>query len=390
MSEKDLNFAYLVGAFSIGMLVLMINAGLPLLVNQTYRALDPKEIATTTVRTNFTATHVLTPNPVKGIYVSNSIIGVPSLRKPIIHLIRNTEINTVILDIKDETGRVVFAINNPDLQKFNSQDGLIDDLPQFIETLHKNNIYVIGRIVGFQDPFAVNMQPNIAIRRISNGKVWRDAKGNPWIDPGNSEYANYLILLAKESYALGFDEIQFDGLEFPGTGNIYDALYPSDIGLTKREVVKKIYSNIREQLKQNGIPVSVRVHAKSVIQHNDQNIGQLFEDTFNYFNYVSPTLFMSEYPPGFRVEGTRDKEVYELVEESLTISQNRLQIFQNTIASTSISIRPWIQNNDYPSIQTPEMVRKQMDAVYISNVRSWLMFDAGSTYNSAVFKAVEQ
>ncbi len=390
MHEKDLNFAYLVGAFSIGMLVLMINAGLPLLVNQTYSAREPKEIATTTPKEVFTATHIPTPYPVKGIYVSNSIVGVPSFRKSIIDLLRNSELNTVVLDIKDETGRVSFVINNPELQKYLSSDDQILDLPQFIDTLHKNDVYVIGRIVGFQDPYTVNKQPEIAVQKISNGKIWRDAKGNPWVDPGNAEYAHYLILLAQESYTLGFDEIHFDTLEFPSTGNIYDALYPSDIGLTKREVIKKVYADIYTRLKQNGVPVSVRVRAKSVIQYDDQNIGQFFEDTFKFFDVVSPSLFMSEYPSSFRIEGVKDKGSHELVEESLVLAQNRLRIFQDTVASTSISIRPWIQNNDYPSIQTPEIVRKQVDAVYTSDVRSWLMFDAASTYNSALFKADEQ
>lgn len=387
MHEKDLNFAYLVGAFSIGMLVLIIQAGIPLLVNQTYYAQEPQEVPTSTPKLTFVATHVSTPNPVKGVYISASVAGIPSLRKSIVEMIRDTELNTVVIDVKDDTGRVSFPIEDAEFKSYDSGDNHIQDLREFIENLHKRNIYVIGRIVGFQDPYSVNSRPETAIKKVSDGKIWRDTKGSPWVDPGNELYTRYLATLAQESYALGFDEIQFDGLEYPSTGNIYDAYYPSDEGLSKREVIKKVYAYISTNVRQLGIPTSVSISARSVVDYDDGRVGQFFEDTFKYFNFVSPTLFSAEYPAEFRLEGVRDKQSNELVEESLILAQNRLKIFQDTIASTTISIRPWLQNNEYPRIESPEVVRKQIDAVYTSDVRSWLMFDAASTYTASVFKS---
>ena len=46
------------------------------------------------------------------------------------------------------------------------------------------------------------------------GNVWRDNKGTAWVDPYKEKVWDYNIEIAKEAASLGFDEIQFDYVDF--------------------------------------------------------------------------------------------------------------------------------------------------------------------------------
>src|SRR3989344_4510130 len=179
-------------------------------------------ISTTTplVPIVFTPSYVSTPEPVKGIYMTSWVAGTPSLRAGLVKLIDETELNTLVIDIKDYSGKIVFPIeDNPKLKDHGSEEVRVKDLQDFIETLHKKQVYVIGRIAVFQDEYFVKHRPDLAVKNKSGTAVWKDRKGISWIDPASREYWDHIILLTKESRKIGFDEINFDYIRFPSDGN---------------------------------------------------------------------------------------------------------------------------------------------------------------------------
>ncbi|OHA88822.1 MAG: hypothetical protein A2741_00475 [Candidatus Zambryskibacteria bacterium RIFCSPHIGHO2_01_FULL_43_27] len=331
----------------------------------------------------FVATHVSTPNTVKGVYMTSWVAGTPSLRANIVRLLDDTELNSVVIDIKDDTGRVSFEVWNPELKVYGSEDVRITDLRDFIGKLHEKNIYAIGRIASFQDPYMVKKFPDLAVKRASDGGVWRDRKGLTWIDPGDKEQWKYLALLAKESYAAGFDEIQFDYIRFPSDGNMNDISYPHSAGRIKHEVIKDFFAFLSQELKPTGMKISADLFGMTTTNPDDLNIGQVLEDAFLYFDYISPMVYPSHYPTGFHGYKNVNSVPYEIVKISMDSAVARLKTFHNTVASTTVEFRPWLQDNDYPVPYTSEMVRAQIKATYDSGLDSWLLWDAGNTYTRA-------
>ena len=345
----------------------------------------------------FVATHIMTPDTVKGVYMTSWVAGTPSLRANIVRLLDETELNSVVIDIKDDTGRVSFEIWNPELKAYGSEDVRITDLRDFIGKLHAKNIYVIGRIASFQDPYMVKKFPELAVKRASDGTIWRDRKGISWIDSGAKKQWEYLAFLSKESYLAGFDEIQFDYIRFPSDVNMNDIAYPHRAGRVKHEVIRDFFAYLHMELKESemsdqdgsafGGKISADLFGMTTTNPDDLNIGQVLEDAFLYFDYISPMVYPSHYPAGFHGYKDVNSVPYEIVKISMDSAVARLKIFHATVASTTVEFRPWLQDNDYPVPYTPEMVRAQIKATYDAGLDSWLLWDAGNTYTRAALLA---
>ena len=113
----------------------------------------------------FVPSYISTPEPVKGIYMTSWTASSQDLRGALVKLVEDTELNTVVIDIKDYSGKIVFSLSdNPTLRSFGSEEVRVKDLMEFIETLHKKNIYVIGRLALFQDEYFVKYRPNLAVK----------------------------------------------------------------------------------------------------------------------------------------------------------------------------------------------------------------------------------
>lgn len=328
----------------------------------------------------FVATHIKTPEAVKAVYMTSWVAGTPSLRSNIVRLIASTELNSVVIDIKDDTGRVSYEASDPELKKIGSEEIRIRDLREMIEMFHRSNVYVIGRIAVFQDPYMVRTNPEVAVKKASDGSVWRDRKGLTWVDSGNREHWEYIVRLAKDAYAQGFDEIQFDYIRFPSDGNMNDISYPSSEGKIKSEIIKDFFAYISKELRPLGIPISADLFGMTTTNTDDLGIGQILEDAFPYFDYISPMVYPSHYPSGFYGHKDVNKVPYEVVKISMDKAVERLKTYNDTVASTTAKLRPWLQDNDYPVPYTAEMVRAQIRATYDSGLNSWMLWDAGNTY----------
>ena len=186
----------------------------------------------------FVATHLPTPEPVRALYMTSWVAGTPRLRERVIKLIEETEANAIVIDIKDDTGKISFAVDDPFLAP--AVERRIPDIRELIARLHEKNIYVIGRISAFQDPHLTATRPEWAVRRASDGEVWTDRKGLSWIDAGTTEAWDYLVALGRAAYEVGFDELNYDYIRFPSDGNMRDIRYPVSEGKSKPLVCERL------------------------------------------------------------------------------------------------------------------------------------------------------
>ena len=175
----------------------------------------------------FIVTHIDTPSAVKAIYMTQCVAATPSFRNSLVELIEETELNSVVVDIKDYTGTLIFKSTHP-LLSLNEGGGCrAADIREFIGRLHDKGIYVIGRITVFQDPFYTTLRPDLAIKKESaTTTVWTDYKGLSFIDVGAKDFWDYIVAIGEESYALGYDELNFDYIRFPSDGDMQDIYYP--------------------------------------------------------------------------------------------------------------------------------------------------------------------
>lgn len=337
--------------------------------------------------------HQKTPEAVKGIYMTACVAGTPSFRAKLLKLANETEINSIIIDIKDYTGTISFKIPNTEFADNTGGGCKVADMAEFIETLHDKGIYVIGRITAFQDPYLAKVHPDWAVKKKSDKTVnWKDRKGISYIDAGNKNMWKYLLDLGKESYAIGFDEINYDYIRFPSDGDMADIYFPASNEILststptgksgKSIVMKSFFEYLHENYKDTGIVISADLFGMTASNYDDLNIGQVLEDAAPNFDFIAPMVYPSHYPSGFNGYKDVNAHPYDIVNFSMNKAVSRL----TAIGLSPLKLRPWLQDNDYPVPYTPAMVRAQMQATYDAGLTSWMLWDAGNTYTQAALK----
>ncbi|MCA9353161.1 hypothetical protein KC901_03180 [Patescibacteria group bacterium] len=126
--------------------------------------------------------HISTPEQVRAIYISSWVAGTPSLRNDLIRFIKNSEINSVVIDIKDSTGVISFDIDNNLIDSLGTDSTRISDIEELLSELHHAGVYIIGRLTAFQDPLLSQKKPEWSFTRVDNGQTWKDRKGLAFIN----------------------------------------------------------------------------------------------------------------------------------------------------------------------------------------------------------------
>src|SRR3989344_1744658 len=338
--------------------------------------------------------HLKTPEPLKGVYMTQCVAGTPSFRDKVVRLIDDTELNSIIIDIKDYTGTVSFLTGNKEIDSIVGTGCKVSDMQEFVENLHNKNIYVIGRVTVFQDPAFAKAHPNLAVKRKSDGGVWKDRKGISFIDVGALPFWDYIISIATSSCAIGFDEINFDYIRFPSDGDMKDISFTHTGTTTKKEILRQFFEYLDSKIAGTGVVTSADLFGMTTTNTDDLGIGQVLEYALLNFDYVSPMVYPSHYPPKFNGWPDPNKVPYEIIKFSMGAGVARTNFLEKEIASSTpdakvlerinpLQLRPWLQDNDYPVHYTAEMVRKQIQATYDVGLTSWMLWDPGNTYTEA-------
>ncbi len=371
-------------------------------------------------------THISTPDAVRAIYMTSCVVGTPSFRTKLESLIEETELNSVVIDIKDYSGTISFPTQSLLLQGAweKAQCGA-RDLESFIKNLHKKDIYVIGRITVFQDPYYTKKYPDLAVKKESDGSVWKDYKGLSFVDVGAKGYWDYIVELSKESYNIGFDELNFDYIRFPSDGNIKDIAFKHTKG-GKAEQLEKFFSYLHTQLsdeklfsevknkavnKGRAVPIlSADLFGMTTTNTDDLNIGQVLERALPYFDYISPMVYPSHYPKGFNGWKNPNNYPYGVVHFSMQTAVKRVvstttlvKTIKGELVSTSTSpytyskksysplvLRPWLQDFDYGGDYDIPEVKAQIRAVYDSGLTSWMLWAPSNIYTRGALKITEE
>jgi len=345
------------------------------------------EAATSTISLKPIVRHLPTPEPLKALYMTACVAGTPSWREFLKDLITETELNAVVIDIKDATGTIVFRDEELQDSTLVKHGCKITDLREFIESLHERDIYVIGRISVFQDPYYTALHPELAVKSKSTGDVWKDNKKLSFIDAGAHPYWEYIIDISKKSYELGFDELNYDYIRYPSDGPMSDTEYTWAVGTTTKEVMiesffKYLYDDL-ETYRLRNLKTSADLFGMTTTVENDMNIGQVLERALPYFDYISPMVYPSHYPKTWNGFANPAEHPYEVVKIAMTRAVEREQAWllsNNLATSTPSKMRPWLQDFDLGATYDAPQVRAQIQATYDSGLTSWMLWSAGNKY----------
>jgi hypothetical protein len=344
--------------------------------------------------------HLKTPNEVKAIYMSQCASGSKDFRASLIKLLDETELNSIIIDIRDYTGKISFDTENPLLKDMVSDECGATDMKEFLEALHQKGVYVIGRITVFQNPYYTKLHPEEAVQK-KGGGIWKDRKGLAFVDVGAKPYWDTVVELSRESYELGFDELNYDYIRYPSDGDMAAAEYIKRDGKTKQQMLEDFFAYLHEKVAPMGVVMSADLFGMVTTNYDDLNIGQVLERALPYFDYIDPMVYPSHYPSGFNGYKDVNKHSYDIVHYSLSKAVERTIATTTTIgslqyipiASTSPQlylkpsypadkIRPWLQSFDYPVEYTPAMVAEQIKANEDAGLDSYLFWDPANKYRS--------
>jgi len=303
------------------------------------------------------------PETIKSIYLTSWSVSSPYMVNYAIDLAKNTEINAVVIDVKDWSGYIRYDTEVPEAQEYNAERVIIRDITALVEKFHKEGIYTIARITVFQDPILALAKPDLAVRRKSDESLlWLDRSGLAWIDPAAKESWDYNIAITQDALNQGFDEINFDYVRFPTDGDLKDMSFPVWNASTtfRHQVIKSFYSYLREQLP--DAVLSVDLFGLSTVSSNF-GIGQNIEDAYQYFDFVCPMVYPSHYAPMYLGHENPAEYPYEIVKYSMESALARLKVF-NEVFSTEVKLRPWLQDFDLGADYDKDMVRLEIDAVF--------------------------
>jgi len=311
---------------------------------------------------------------VKGVYLTAYSAGNSKKMDEIIKLIDDTELNAVVIDIKDYSGKILFASKNTQAQDLKLIDNRVGDLRALVLKLKKHGIYTIARQTVFQDPILAEKKPEWALKSVSGG-LWRDNKGLAWVNPNNQAVWDYNVAIAKEAIGLGFDEINFDYVRFPSDGVMRNIVYANG-DKTREEVMGEFFKYLRTELGREPAWLSIDMFGFVMERHDGMSIGQRLEDAVDSIDYICPMMYPSHYPSGHL--GLVNPAAYprEVFENGM---KKGLPYFEGKRAS----VRPWIQAFNMGAVYDAEKIRAQIDIVEKYSDAGWLMWNAANRYTGA-------
>lgn len=309
------------------------------------------------------------PIELRGVHMTMALASLPGKLDEYLDLERDG-LTALELDVKDENGEVAFA---PSAVPLARSSGAARDYyaPRDVaRRAHDRGLYLIGRIVTFEDPVLSQARPDLAIGR-TDGSVWRDAAGLGWTNPYDKRVWKYNVDLAAAAARAGFDEIMFDYVRFPSDGDVGRAVYRNPSSLGKRDAVPAFLRYAKRRLDPYGVRVSAAVFGLSAAR--DLGIGQLPGRMAPYLD----TIYAMTYPSLF---GQGELGLQDPSRTPGATVARALRKFEIALRGENTLIVPWIQDFSFSVPYGIDKVRAQIDAARLSGAKGYMLWNAECVY----------
>lgn len=323
------------------------------------------------------------PSCIKGVHLTAWYAGNKKARAKIETLLKETELNTVVIAVKEVQGDVYI----PGVRIDGSTTGYvaaIPDIKDYLRYLKDRGVWTVARIVVFKDSRVPKAKPEWAIRSstplakaIEKGfapTVWADYKGLAWTDPYNPAVWNYNIDVAIRAVELGFQEIQFDYIRFPSDGKIDAAVYSKPHSQqAAAQALAGFLKRAHERLKPLNADISIDVFGLAGSYSDGLGIGQKLGMLLDHIDAVSPMMYPSHYAPGELGIKDPNNSPYDTLFVSIRDTQK-------VIGNRPVALRPYLQDFSLGVKYTAEHVRDQIQAANDLGVYEWLLWSPTCNY----------
>ena len=323
---------------------------------------------------------------IKGIYVTAYSAGGARM-KELLDLVDRTELNAMVIDIKDDRGYITYKTDNPELAKYGTSQSYIKDIGKLMDTLREHDIYPIARIVVFKDSVLAKKRPDLSFLN-PDGSVWQNSKKDHFVNPYLKEVWEYNVAVAEEAARLGFKEIQFDYVRFPeGFEKRADKLKYAKTEESRVDVVAGFVEYAQERLRPLGVRVSVDIFGYAASVPAAEGIGQDFVKISSHVDVICPMVYPSHYSTGWFGQKDPDKAPYATVKGAMEDTHKKLA----ELGNAKPIIRPWIQDftakwlgkGHYIPYGVKE-VEDQIRALADTGIDEFLLWNAGNKYTAGV------
>ncbi|HUH16197.1 MAG TPA: putative glycoside hydrolase [Gaiellaceae bacterium] len=309
------------------------------------------------------------PEEVRGIHVTMALASLDGKLEEYLELV-DEGMNTLQLDVKDENGEVGFV---PSAVPLALEVGAAKPYyrpREAAKLVHAKGVYLIGRVVTFEDPMLSAGRPELAIKN-PDGSIWRNHAGLGWTNPYDRRVWDYNIAIAEVAARAGFDEIQFDYVRFPTDGDIDSIVYPNKTATPPGWVIAEFVHYASKRLKPLGVRVSADVFGLAATR--DLGIGQIPRRLAKYVDVIYPMVYPSHYGPG--EYGLEDPNAApgDTVEWSLSH-------FRRELRGGKAELIPWLQDFSYGRTYGLADVREQIEAARLMGARGYLLWNPLGVY----------
>ncbi len=329
------------------------------------------------------------PIKMRGVYVSQiSATNGGNNLDYLIDLAKTTDINTFVIDVKNDSGRLLFKSKAAEQYMPEQNNAVaITDIKPFIKRLKDENIYLVARIVTFKSPEYALKYPDKAIKFKATGELFKSGDGLKWATPYDRDLWDYNISVAEEAADLGFNEIQFDYVRFPDVPYaINEQLdFHNDNNESKTMAIHQFLKEAYQRLSAKEVYVTADFFGYVATAQNDQFIGQHWESVVNVVDYAAPMVYPSHYGGSNFGLAVPDAHPYECIDGAMKDALDR-----NKNLYTPAKLRPWIQDFTatwvlgHINYDQAELMA-QIQALKDNGIDEYMVWNAGNRYtNSAL------
>lgn len=332
------------------------------------------------------------PVKVKGIYVSGPVAGIAKM-DTLIDLVDRTELNAMVIDIKNDEGKVTYKMQSEQVLEIEAGVRYISDIQELVARCKEKNIYLIARIVAFRDPYLAEQKPEWAVHT-KDGHIFRDKSGLAWVNPYQRKVWDYLVEIASQAAKEGFDEIQFDYIRFSTDIKEDEVDYGAEsANVDKVEIITEFTQYLYDQLAPLGVYVAADVFGTVIDNETDQAIvGQDYVKMAAHLDYICPMVYPSHYHNGAYGISIPDAEPYRTIYEASASSVRELAALPEERRAQA---RMWLQGFTAGWVPGhisygPEQIRAQIKGAYDAGYEEWILWNAAVNYQPEAFLTEEQ
>jgi hypothetical protein len=312
---------------------------------------------------------------IRGVYFNGYLFNNLNKRESIEEILMSTNVNTLVIDVKTDNGHILFDTDVEEVSYLNNErvkfsKNEIQDLREI------KDLYLIARLVVFQDPLFAKFFPDEAVFDSRLNKPYSQ-NGQFFLDPSSEKVQNYIVNIAVEACRLGFDEIQYDYIRYPDSNNKFMRFDTKNDFENRVNNINSFLSKSRKMLHNEGCLLSADTFGYILTNKQDGGIGQNLESIVENVDFISPMVYPSHYTNGSFGYQNPNKHPYEVITAALTDALDR--------GIDKDKIRPFLQGFWHSNEDIKNNIKAASDLKM-----DWLIWNILSVYELDSFSKLSE